>query len=167
MKLVRLHETFSFNIKLLRYRLDKLSEFNGMDPSVKFEIFTYFDAAMVQIRAMFLERGTKNFSFQAFLKSVGRTDLVTKIEAFFDEPFDLLGHEAKNEGKKYHSVRDVIKFITDKFICHNDVTDIWDQSLQDIYFKALTNPYNDRFLPKLFSDILKSLEEEDDVTLQE
>lgn len=138
--------------------MDKLSKLNGLDHSIKYDLFTYFDAAIVQIRAMLLERRTQNFTFQSFLKSINRPDLVEKIEVFFDEPFDLLGYEAKEVGGEYHSVRDVMKFITDKFICHNDVTDIMDQSFQDIYVRALTNPHNDRFLPKLFKDILEILE---------
>lgn len=149
----RLFEVYFFNLDLLKYRLDKLSKIDVSDPNNKFEFFTYFDAVIVQIRAMFLEQKSKNFTFQSFLKTINRSDLVEKVEAFFDEPFDGMDLQYRNDGLEYRSIRKVIKFITDKFVCHNDSINLIDQGNQDYFVATLTNPYNRRYLPKLFEDI--------------
>lgn len=155
----RLFDVFGFNLALLKYRIGKLSEINGLDPNNKFEMITYFDASIVQIRAMFLERRSQNFTFQSFLRAVDRSDLIEKVEAFFDEPFNAADAEMRDDGLEYRSLRKVIKFVADKFVCHNDVTDFVDQGNQDYYAVALTNPYDNRYLPNMLKELFLIFDE--------
>lgn len=157
-----LFEVYLFNLDLLKYRLDKLSKIDVSDKNNKFEFFTYFDALIVQIRAMFLEKESKNFTFQSFLNTINRSDLVEKVETFFEEPFDGMDLQNRNDGLEYRSIKKVIKFITDKFVCHNDATSLIDQGNQNYFVSALTNPYNKRYLPKLFGEIFSIFENVED-----
>ena len=163
MKTNRLFDVYSFNLDLLKYRIGRIEEIDTFDNNNKFEFFTYFDAAIVQIRAMFLEKGSKNFTFQSFLRAINRPDLVEKVEDFFDEPFDEMDFQSKDDGAEYRSIRKVIKFITDKFVCHNDETTAIDQGNQNYFVAALSNKHNQRYLPRLLEDlfsIFETVEEE-------
>lgn len=159
MKTNRLFEVYTFNLDLLKYRISKLTEIDTSDKNNKFEFFTYFDAAIVQIRAMFLEKRSKNFTFQSFLRVINRPNLVEKVEEFFDEPFDGMDFQSRDEGLEYRSIRKVIKFITDKFVCHNDETTSIDQGNQDYFVATLANPHNQRYLSKLLEDLFAIFED--------
>jgi hypothetical protein len=146
-KKLRLVDVFTFNLELLSYRINKFSDMKSINYN-KFEKYTYFDAIIVQIRAMFLEKKSNNFTFQLFLKSEGRIDLAEKVNAYFDEPFDATDIEARDNGDKFRSIRNVIKFI-----------DYIDQGEQNYLVNILLNPYNNRYLPKLINEVLLIVKE--------
>lgn len=149
----RFDDAFNFNLKLLSFRIEKLRDMNQLDRTTKFEYITYFDAIVVQFRAMLLERRQHNFTFRAFLEKKERTDLIEKIDAILEQPLDASQTEMKEAGETFYSLKKGLKFITDKFVCHNDNTDRTEQGMQDYVFSLLTNPHGSLYLPYLWDDL--------------
>lgn len=67
--------------------------------------------------------------FQNYYRKTGRSDVADKIDAFLDPEFMDV------------SIRKVLKFIADKFVCHVDKVDNTDIGLCNVWMSDLRNPY--------------------------
>ena len=131
---------FTYNLELFKFRLNKFLDLPRPSTTTEEECewFTYYDILLVQTRAMLIESTsrTNNYTLQNYLKKLGREKDAQIIDNFLTSPFDPdiideLGNEI--------SIRNVIKFVTDKFICHYDYTRDEDILLENKISKILTN----------------------------
>lgn len=128
------HKQFIFNIDMLNYRISRLQKIDTIDRGNQAEYLMVFDATLTLFRAMLLERQKENYTFQNYFRKTNRKDIADQIDAFLDLPF------ASYMDK---SIRDVLKFIADKFICHVDKVEKSDIGLCNAWMSNLSNPYFD------------------------
>lgn len=138
-------EQFEFNIEMLNYRLYRLSNINMMDEKNKMEYQMVFDSVMCLFRALLLENPKlkKNYTVQNYLRLCHMDDKADALDAYFDQPFEW----AKM------SIRDTIKFIADKFVCHVDEVDASDIGLVNALINHLANPYSEVNLEVIVANI--------------
>ena len=143
-------ERFSFNIDLLNYKLSRIEEIDVRDKDQQFEYLTIFDSTITQIRAMLLERGKRNYTFQNYFNEIGKPDIAQKLDEYLDNPFD-----AQNS----RSIRTALKFISDKFICHLDEIDSIDLGNANYIMSVLSNPYVDTNLKEILTKLTAIISE--------
>ena len=136
-------EQLEFNIEQLNYRLSVLA---SIDVTVK-ENQSYFlmvcDSVLVIIRAVLLEKGQKNYTIQRYLKTFGLERQLSDLEAYLASNFSIYNK----------SIKDVLKFITDKFICHVDNTDFMEIGNANFIMSTFMNPYVDCNLQSIINKI--------------
>lgn len=137
-------KAFSSNVELLlrRYQIfQNLSQESGF-----IQYLSYFDIIMVQLRALCIEneRYSENYTIQVLMKKLNRSDLAQKLENYLD-----------NEISEGVTIREAIKFIADKFICHYDSTTINDRVKETYYRACLTNPAGKYNLNAILGEILE------------
>lgn len=142
-------EQFSFRIELLNYKLQRLKEVNAMDKTQQLEYLTVFDSIIAQLRAMFLEKRNSNFTFQRYFREINRQDIVDKIDDYLDRPFD-----PQNSG----SIRERLKFLADKFICHHDAVSQMDIGNANYIGATLANPYATNNLNSILQNLKDIME---------
>ena len=91
-----------------------------------------FDSFLALFRALFLEKGTKQYSVQNYYRTKGEDDKAQKIDDFLDRKIFSWSDK---------SIREILKFIADKFICHVDPISNEDLGLANFYMSHLGNPY--------------------------
>lgn len=123
---------FSRNIDMLNYRSSRMWEIDTFNIENQQEYLMTFDATLAIFRAMFLEKREDNYTFQNYYRKTGRPEVAEKIDAFLDTPF----MECMDA-----SIRKVLKFIADKFVCHVDKVDNTDIGLCNAWMNDLCNPY--------------------------
>lgn len=131
------HFNIHFGLLLRRYkRFGQINKLNNKD----IDVITYLDMIVVQLRAMCIERqnNSNNYTAQILLRKLGEFELAQKIDDMLAENFiDGL------------SIKNAIKTLADKFICHYDNFDGKDihlLSLADIIEIQLKNPYQKKNL---------------------
>ncbi len=104
-------EQFEFNVDMLNYRLQQFSklDYTNADPNNHQYCLMVTDALLVCIRAMLLDKGNYQYSFINFFKKCGDDARVQMINDYLDQKIPIYG-----------SVRESLKFVTDKYICHVD-----------------------------------------------
>lgn len=117
-----------------------------MDKEQQFEYLTIFDSVITQLRAMLLEKGKKNYTFQNYFNEVGKPEVAQKIDEYLDSPFDP---------QNSRSIRTALKFISDKFICHFDEIEPIDLGTANYIMSALSNPYSDTNLKEILRELTK------------
>lgn len=137
-------EQIAFNIDLLNYKLSRLEQIDVHLKENQFEYLTVFDSAVVQVRAMLLEKGKKNYTFQNYFKEIGKPDIAQEIDAYLDTPFD--GHDDI-------SIRTALKFLSDKFICHLDEITATDLGNINYIMATLSNTYSEYSLKDILGRI--------------
>lgn len=140
---------FAFNIDLLNYKLQRLKGVNAMDKTQQFEYLTVFDSIIAQLRAMFLENRNSNFTFQRYFREINRQDIVEKINNYLDSPFDI-----HNSG----SIRERLKFLADKFICHYDTVSQIDIGTANYICATLANPHATNNLNSILQNLKDIIE---------
>lgn len=102
------------NLGMLYERMRRLCAISSREDYV--EWMTYFEMIIVQLRALCCERKKclKNFTIQGLLYRIGESEDANALDRFLDET--VVG-ELKNERL---SLRNAIKLIADKFVCHYD-----------------------------------------------
>jgi hypothetical protein len=153
---IRLSESVLFNLDLLLYRINKLK---ALEPENQFEFLTYFDSALVQFRAMFLEFEKKNFTIQNFFRKHNRSDIASAIDDYLNQPFDYQDKESSESGNEFNMLREMIKFVTDKFICHYDKTNSLELGRVNYISATLSNPYHKRYLVNIIEEIINLIKE--------
>lgn len=133
-------EHFFFNIKMLEYRINRLLIIDASDIKNKQEFQMVLDATLVLFRGLFLESPhlTKNLTFQNFFRCYGGSQYADKLDAFLDAPFAQWMTDSY--GDKVGSIRSVLKFLTDKFVCHMDKVNVCDIALCNTIINFLINP---------------------------
>lgn len=110
---------------------------------------TLFDSVIVQLRALFLEKGKDNYTFQNFFIASGRPEIANKIDEYLDDPFD-----AQNS----RSIRIALKFISDKFICHLDKIDRNDIGNANYIMSTLSNPHSGTSLKQILKSLIEIIQ---------
>ena len=137
-------EQIAFNIEQLNYRYNRLSEIDVTNKNNQKEYLMLFDSFIALFRALFLEKGKKQYSVQNYYREKGDDEIARKIDAFLDEKM----FSWKNE-----SIRSVLKFIADKFVCHIDPIEYIDLGNANFYMSQLANPYVDNNLKHIMDTI--------------
>lgn len=103
----KFEKRFFNNFDLLIARANKLKD---LKPGT-LDYWTYYDATLTQIRAMFIETPSrkKNYTFQNYLINIGQVEISKEIDNYLDK------HLYENI-----SFRDAVKVSVDKFIVHYD-----------------------------------------------
>lgn len=138
------YEQFSFYVEMFLYRAKRMLSIDTTVAINQQEYLMVFDATMVIFRSLFLENEKKNYTYRHFLTAIGKKEIISQIDTFLNSPFE-------NENSK--SIRDVLKFIIDKFICHLDKISYTEIGLCNAYMAKLKNPEFDRN----FLNIIKEL----------
>lgn len=142
-------EQVAFNLEQLEYRYNKLVEIDTLDKGNQCLYLMTFDSFIVLFRAMFLEPGNKQYTLQNYFRLRGQNNVAEKIDIYLDSYFydwDII------------SIKKVLKFIADKFVCHMDPISSTDLGLANAYMAALGNPYvknNIRNIMKQLFDIIR------------
>lgn len=140
----------AFNLEQLNYRFSRLSEIDTTKKENQKEYLMLFDSFLALFRALFLEKGAKQYSVQNYYRAKGEGDKAQKIDDFLDRKIFSWSDK---------SIREILKFIADKFICHVDPISNDDLGLANFYMSHLGNPYVDNNLMYIMctiSEIIKS-----------
>ena len=137
-------EQIAFNMEQLNYRFARLSTIDLTKHENQKEYLMLFDSFLALFRALFLEKGNKQYSIQNYYRAKGQDEIAKEIDAYLD-------------GKMFSwmdkSIREVLKFIADKFVCHIDQISRDDLGMANFYMSHLNNPYVDNNL----QDIMKHI----------
>lgn len=144
-----LAEQVAINIDHLNYRYSRLSAIDVTDSSNKEEFFMAFDAFLVLFRALFLENGDTQYTIQHYYRAKADDDTADKINAFLDQPVFEWSEL---------SIRKMLKFIADKFVCHADPISTEDLGFANAYTAHLMNPYVKNNLQTILEGLNKILD---------
>ena len=151
-----LAEQVALNLDHLNYRYNRLRAIDTLDPSNKEEFLMIFDSFLVLFRALFLENGDAQYTIQHNLRVKGDNETADKINTFLDQPAfewsDL-------------SIRRMLKFIADKFVCHADPISTEDLGFANAYISHLMNPYFNNNLHTILEGLNKIHESSKRVTI--
>ena len=144
-------EQVAFNLEQLNYRYARLSEIDTTRKENQKEYLMLFDSFLALFRALFLEKGAKQYSVQNYYRAKGEGDKAQKIDDFLDSKIFLWSDK---------SIREVLKFIADKFICHVDPISNEDLGLANYYMSHLGNPYVENNLQSIMNTIFQIMNNE-------
>ena len=125
-------ELVEFNLEQLNYRFARLSEIDTTKKENQNEYLMIFDSFLSLFRALFLERGTEQYSIQNYYREKGQDEKAKEID-------DYLNRKMFSWTDK--SIRDILKFLADKFVCHIDPIERDELALANYYMSHLGNPY--------------------------
>lgn len=139
---------FDSYVRILVQRYDRFNKISLQDT---LDWFTYFDIIIVQLRALCVEnaRYSTNHTLQVTLRKLGREDLGDRIDNFLEST--LIWDETP--------LKEAIKFIADKFICHYDDVDLGDRALEHSLRGALSNPQGRYGLSVVIKEIVEIINE--------
>jgi len=137
-------EQVAFNLEQLNYRYARLSEIDTTRKENQKEYLMLFDSFLALFRALFLEKGAKQYSVQNYYQAKGEGDKAQEIDDFLDSKIFSWSDK---------STRVVLKFIADKFVCHVDPISNEDLGLANYYMSHLGNPYVDNNLQQIMESI--------------
>ena len=137
-------EQVAFNLEQLNYRYTRLSEIDTTRKENQKEYLMLFDSFLALFRALFLEKGAKQYSVQNYYQAKGEGDKAQEIDDFLDSKIFSWSDK---------STRVVLKFIADKFVCHVDPISNEDLGLASYYMSHLGNPYVDNNLQQIMESI--------------
>ena len=126
-------EMLSFNIDQLNYRYAILQSIEANDLQRKQEYLMVFDSFLVLFRALFLENGNKQYSVQNYFIEKGQPEKAQAINDFLDT--------IVFEWRCDLTIRKMLKFIADKFICHTDPISKDDLAQSNFYMSHMSNPF--------------------------
>lgn len=139
-------EQVVFNIEQLDYRYIRLSQIDKTKKENQSEYLMLFDSFIVLFRALFLEKGPKQYTVQNYYRAIGEDDIANKIDDFLD---------SKMFSHRDESIREILKFIADKFVCHMDPITRIDLGNANFYMSHLGNPYVDNNLNDIMCTIFE------------
>lgn len=139
-------EQIAFNLEQLNYRYSRLSQIDTTNKKNQNEYLMLFDSFIALFRALFLERGAKQYTVQNYYREIGDDEIAHKINDFLDSKIFSWSNK---------SIREVLKFIADKFVCHIDPIERDDLAYANFCMSHLGNPYVDNNL----NDIMHTISE--------
>lgn len=145
------NERLAFNLDLLNYKLSCFYNIDSSDAKRQFEYLTAFDSVITHLRAMFMEKGSKNYTLQNYFIRNGKQDIAQKIDQYLDGPFDA--HEPQ-------SIRTALRFISDKFVCHFDRATSIELGKANCIMSILSSPHSFINLKKIVENLTKIITEE-------
>ena len=137
-------EQIAFNLEQLNYRYTRLSEIDTTKKENQKEYLMLFDSFLALFRALFLEKDTKPYSVQNYYRAKGEDDKAQEIDDFLDS--EIFSWSDK-------SIREVLKFIADKFVCHIDPIEWDDLAFANSCMSHLANPYVNNNLQQIMESI--------------
>ena len=144
-------EQIVFNIEQLNYRYKRLSQIDTTNKENQNEYLMLFDSFLALFRALFLEKGTKQYTIQNYYREIGEDNIANEIDSFLDRKIFSWSDK---------SIREVLKFIADKFVCHIDPIDRDDLAYANFCMSNLGNPYFDNNLNDIMLTISKIMKKE-------
>ncbi len=141
-------EQIEFNMEQLNYRFARLSTIDLTKRENQKEYLMLFDSFLALFRALFLEKGNKQYSIQNYYKEKGQDEIAKEIDDFLD---------GKMFSWKDKSIRDVLKFLADKFVCHIDPISRDDLGMANYYMSHLNNSYVDNNLQNIMKHISQTI----------
>ena len=142
-------ERFAFNVDMLNYRINRLLAIDTFQKENMQEYQMVFDATMTLFRSIFLENRNVNYTMQNYFTLTGRQETADKLNELFDQPFTAYMDK---------SIRDVLKFIIDKFVCHQDKITYEEIGLCNAWMANLNNPYFEINLSHIVEEINKIID---------
>ena len=139
-------EQIVFNLEQLNYRYKRLSQINTTNKENQNEYLMLFDSFLALFRALFLEKETKQYTIQNYYREIGEENIANEIDSFLDR---------KTFSWSDKSIRKVLKFIADKFVCHIDPIDRDDLAYANFCMSHLGNPYFDNNLNDIMHTIFE------------
>lgn len=103
-----------------------------------------FDSFLVLFRALFLEKGTEQYSVQNYFREKGEDNIAQEIDDYLDRDMFLWADK---------SIRNTLKFLADKFVCHIDPIEREDLAFANYCMTHLGNPYVDNNLQQIMESI--------------
>lgn len=137
-------EQIVFNIEQLNYRYARLSEIDTTKKENQKEYLMRFDSFLALFRALFLEKGAKQYSIQNYYREKGKDNIAKEIDDFLN---------SKMFSWSDKSIREVLKFIADKFVCHIDPIEWNDLANANSCMGHLCNPYVNNNLKDIMNTI--------------
>jgi len=142
-------EQIAFNIEQLDYRFARLSEIDTTKKENQKEYLMLFDSFLTLFRALFLEKGTKQYTIQNYYREKGQDDIARKIDEYLDSKIFSWSDK---------TIREALKFLADKFVCHVDPISRDDLGLANLYMSNLGNPYMGNNLQDIMKNISQIIE---------
>lgn len=151
------------NLNSTIFRINYLRKLNQSDNKELW--FAMYDSVLVQIRAFLCEndKNKKNYTIQNTLKKMGSNEKVEAINNYLESPLkgDYFKSGNNSGNSKVITIRDGLKFVTDKFVCHFDscYDDFEFMAREKMIQDTFTNFENDSVnnLSKIFLNILEIL----------
>ena len=149
-------KNFDVHYALLLRRYERFKEIN-VPGNFDIDIITYFDMIVVQLRALCIENNIykNNYTAQILLRKLGYSDLANRIDR-------MLGESFFEEVSPPMTIRDALKLLADKFICHYDNYDAPEQGNQYCSImieQQLKSPYMSRNLDYIMNTIISCIGE--------
>lgn len=149
-----------YTLNSIIFRINYLRKLNQRDNKELW--FAIYDSILVQIRAFLCEseRNNNNYTMQTTLKKYGYDKKVKEVNNYLESPLKGDWFKSGNNSgtPKVITIRDGLKFVTDKFVCH------FDPCYDDYEFMAREKNIQDTFtnfendsvnnFSKIFSTIL-------------
>ena len=139
-------EQIVFNLEQLNYRYKRLSQIDTTNKENQNEYLMLFDSFLALFRALFLEKETKQYTIQNYYREIGEENIANEIDSFLDRKIFSWSDK---------SIRKVLKFIADKFVCHIDPIDRDDLAYANFCMSHLGNPYFDNNLNDIMHTIFE------------
>ena len=136
-------EQFFFNNKQLEYRINRAWNIDKTKNENQFEYLMAFDSALCLFRAMFLERSSKNYTYQNYFTKIEKQDVAIAIDNYLNSPFDCTGT----------SIRNVLKYIADKYVCHVDSITGINLGMANAWMSSLSNPFFENNLINIVAEL--------------
>lgn len=144
-------QQIAFNMEQLEYRFARLSAIDLTKRENQKDYLMLFDSFLALFRALFLEKGNKPYSIQNYYIAKGQAEIAKDIDDYLD---------GKMFSWKDKSIREVLKFLSDKFVCHIDPITREDLGLANFYMSHLGNPYVDNNLQDIMKKIYQIMEQD-------
>ena len=145
-----LGEQFAFNMQMYEYRRKRVLFIDTTKKENQMEYLMTFDAFIVLFRSLFLEKSEGCYTAQNYFSALGRDDIACRINAFLDRPFNQYSDL---------TIRKVLKFLADKFVCHLDPIAPEDLASANSLMATLGNPYVEVNLQYICSELDKIMNE--------
>ena len=142
-------EQIAFNIEQLEYRFARLSGIDMTKKENQKEYLMLFDSFLALFRALLLEKNEKSYSLQNFYRAKGQDKIAQEIDDYLD---------SKMFSWSNISIRTILKFIADKFVCHIDPISRDDLGLANSYMSHLGNPYEENNLREIMKTITQIMD---------
>lgn len=154
------YQQFDFNLSMFFYRIQRLLDIDTTDENNKQEYQMVFDATLVLFRSLLLDNWKGVCSIQNFYRNLNLEDYANRIDQLLDSPFVEWRTDAVT--KEPDSIRKTIKFISDKFICHQDNVTAEELAWCNTAMSFLMDPAFDNNFQSIINRLYSIMEESAD-----
>ena len=144
------HFNMHYKLLLRRYkRYTKIEDISNLD----IDVITYLDIIIVQLRALCIEspKLKKNYTAQNLLRLMKRDDLAQKIDDMLAEQFFSYRDNL--------DIREALKIMADKYICHYDAIEDDGIAWAEIIEKQLRSPFEEHNLAYIMKTVVDCIGE--------